>query len=56
MSKKIIAGAVIALVAGVAAYMYNKNKSKIDDAAADAYDTMNEAMNNAEKETRNIFS
>ena len=56
MSKKIIVGAVSELAAGVAAYFYNKNKSKIDEAAADAYDTMNEALNNTEKEVKNILS
>ena len=56
MSKKIIAGAVVALAAGIAAFIYNKNRSRINAAAEDAYDTMNNTLGHIEKKTENIFS
>ena len=56
MNKKIIAGAVIALAAGVAAFIYKRNRNKINEAAANAYDTVNEGINYAEEKADNIFS
>ncbi|HEY2726786.1 MAG TPA: hypothetical protein VGI61_06410 [Parafilimonas sp.] len=56
MNKKIIAGAVIALAAGVAAFIYNKRRHRIRDAAEDAYDTMDNAIYSTERQTENIFS
>ena len=35
MSKKVITGAVIALAAGIAAYFYNRNRSRINDLGDD---------------------
>jgi carbohydrate-binding DOMON domain-containing protein len=56
MNKKIIAGAVIALAAGVAAFIYNKKKNTIKNAAEEAYDDMNDGIYSLEKQTENIFS
>ncbi len=56
MNKKILAGAVIALAAGVAAFIYNKNRSKINAAAEDAYDTLSDGIYSVEERTENLFS
>jgi uncharacterized protein (UPF0333 family) len=56
MNKKIIAGAVIALAAGVAAFIYNKKRNKVSQAARDAYNTMDNAIYSTERQTENIFS
>lgn len=56
MSKKLIAGTVIALAAGIAAFIYNKNRNRINAAAEDAYDTMNDTLGHIQKKTENIFS
>ncbi len=56
MNKKIITGAVIALAAGIAAYVYNRNRSRINSAAQDAYDKMNDTIGRVESKTDNIFS
>ena len=56
MSKKVITGAVIALAAGVAAYIYNRNKNRINEAASDAYNTLDEAINRTEEKVANALS
>jgi hypothetical protein len=56
MSKKIITGAVIALAAGLATYIYRKNRSKINEVASNTYDKMNDAVSYAEDKADNIFS
>ncbi len=54
MNKKLIA--VIALAAGIAAYVYNKKKNKINEVAEDAYDTMHHTLNNIQKKTEDVLS
>ncbi len=56
MTKKIITGAVLALAAGVATYFYRKNKNRINEAASNAYDKVNDAVNYTEDKAENIFS
>ncbi|MEP6684965.1 MAG: hypothetical protein ABJA35_16950 [Parafilimonas sp.] len=56
MNKKIIAGAVIVLAAGVVAFIYNKNRNSIKDVAEDVYDDMNDSIYSLNKQTENIFS
>ena len=56
MSKKVITGAVIALAAGIAAYFYNRNRSKINEAAADAYNVADEAINGIKDDVEHSFS
>jgi len=56
MSKKVITGAVIALAAGIAAYFYNRNRSKINEAAADAYNVADEAINGIKDDLEHSFS
>lgn len=56
MNKKIITGAVIALAAGVAAFIYKRNRNKINEAAANAYDAASNGINYAEEKADNIFS
>ena len=56
MNKKIITGAVIALAAGIAAYIYKRRRNKINVAAEDAYDTMSDTMHTVESKTEAIFS
>jgi hypothetical protein len=56
MNKRIIAGAIIALTAGIAAFIYQRNRSKINEAAADAYNTTKDAMEHAAGEVENAFS
>ena len=56
MNKKIMTGALIALAAGVAAFFYNKRKSKLSMAASDAYNTMDKNINRVERKTENAFS
>jgi hypothetical protein len=56
MNKKIIAGAVIALAAGVAAYIYSKKRNKISDAAEDIYDITDDTIYSVKRQTENIFS
>lgn len=56
MSRKIVTGAVIALAAGLAAFIYKRNKSKINEAAEDAYDDFSDGIEFAESKTENLFS
>jgi hypothetical protein len=56
MNKRIITGAVIALAAGIAAFIYRRNRSRINEAAADAYNTTKDAMDYAAGEVENAFS
>ncbi len=56
MAKKVIAGAVIALAAGVAAFIYRRNKSKINEVAAEAYNGLSEATHIGEDKLENAFS
>jgi hypothetical protein len=56
MNKRIITGAVIALAAGLAAFIYKRNRSRINETAADAYNTTKDAMNYAAGEVENAFS
>jgi len=56
MNKKIIAGAVIALAAGVATFIYRKNRNRINAAAEDAYDTLSDGLYSVEERTENLFS
>ena len=56
MAKKVIAGAAIALVAGIAAFIYRRNKSKIDEAAAEAYNGLSDTVHIGEDRLENAFS
>jgi len=56
MNRKVIAGAAIALAAGIAAYIYNRKRNRLNVAAEDAYDKMNDIMDNVETKTESIFS
>ena len=56
MNKKILAGAVIALAAGIATFIYNRNRNRVNDAAADAYSKTNDAINHLEEKVENIYS
>jgi len=56
MNKRIITGAVIALAAGIAAFIYRRNRSRINEAAADAYNTTKDAVEYAAGEVENTFS
>jgi hypothetical protein len=56
MNKRIITGAVIALAAGIAAFIYRRNRNRINEAAADAYKTTKDAVEYAAGEVENTFS
>jgi len=56
MNRKIIAGAVVALAAGIATYFYNKNRKKVNAAAADAYHTASESLHLAKEKAEQFFS
>ena len=56
MNKKVITGAVIALAAGVAAFLYRRNRNKVNEAAADAYSVIGDAINRTENKIENAFS
>ena len=56
MNKKVIAGAVIALAAGLATFIYKKNKNRINAAAADAYNKTSDAVNHLEEKAENMYS
>lgn len=56
MNKKLITGAVIALAAGIATYIYKKNRNKINDAAADAYNKTHDAINHLGEKAENMYS
>lgn len=56
MNKKVIAGAVIALAAGIATYIYRRNKNKIDEYAADAYNELGNTMHVTEEKLETTFS
>ncbi len=56
MNKKLITGALVALAAGVAVYIYNKKKNSLDSIASDSYDKMNDALHFAEDKIENGFS
>jgi len=56
MNKRMITGAVIALAAGIAEFIYRRNRSRINEAAADAYNTTKDTMDYAAGEVENAFS
>ena len=56
MNKKVVTGAVIALAAGIAAYIYNRRRNKLDAVAEDSYNKMNDILERTESATENIFS
>ncbi|MBV9960626.1 MAG: hypothetical protein JO072_00135 [Parafilimonas sp.] len=56
MNKRIITGAVIALAAGIAAYIYKRKRNKLSTAAEDAYDTMNDTLYAVEEKTESVLS
>ena len=56
MSKKFMTGAVIALAAGIATYFYRKNRNRINDAAANAYNAASESLSMAEDKAEQFFS
>ena len=56
MNRKIVTGAIIALAAGIAAVLYKRNRNKIDDAAADAYDKVSDGIEYSEEKIESIFS
>jgi uncharacterized protein (UPF0333 family) len=56
MSKKFMTGAVIALAAGIATYLYRRNRDKINAAAANAYNAASESLNIAEEKAEQYFS
>lgn len=56
MTKKIIAGTAIALAAGIAAFIYRRNKNKIDEASADAYNALSDTMHIEEEKLVNAIS
>ena len=56
MNKRIITSAVIVLAAGIAAFIYRRNRNRINEVAADAYNTTKDAMEHAAGEVENAFS
>jgi len=56
MNKKLIAGAMIALAAGIATFIYKKNRNKINDVAADAYNKTNDVINHLGEKAENLYS
>jgi len=56
MNKRIITGAVIALAAGIAAFIYRRNRNRINEVAADTYNATKDAMDYAAGEVENAFS
>ncbi len=56
MNKKAITGAVIALAAGIVAFIYTRKRNRINEAAANAYNELEDAINRTERETENAFS
>ena len=56
MNRKIITGAVVALAAGIATYFYNRNRKKVNAAAADAYNIASESLHLAEEKAEQFFS
>lgn len=56
MNKRVIAGAVIALAAGITAFIYNRRKNRLNKAATDAYNAMDDAIDITERETEHSFS
>ncbi len=56
MNKNIITGAIVALAAGIAVYIYNKKKSRLSTIASDTYDKMNDTLHSVQDKTVNIFS
>jgi len=56
MNKKVMTGVIIALAAGITAFIYNRKKNRLNMAAADAYADAYYAMDDAIDHTENIFS
>ncbi|MFT4155787.1 hypothetical protein [Parafilimonas sp.] len=56
MNKKVIAGAVVALAAGIATFIYRRNKNKIDEYASDAYNELGDEMRVTEDRLETAFS
>lgn len=55
MNRKIVTGALIALAAGIAVFYY-KNRNKVNEAAADAYDKLNKGIDYTKDKADSIFS
>jgi hypothetical protein len=56
MNKKIITGAVIALAAGITAFIYNRRRNRLNEAAANVYNSTDDAINIIERKTEHVFS
>jgi hypothetical protein len=56
MNKKMITGAMIVLAAGIAAFIYNRRRNRLNEAAADSYNELSDALKKTENETEHIFS
>ena len=56
MNKKVIAGSLIILAAGIATYFYNKRRNKISSIASDTYNTMDDVFGDIEDKTEHSFS
>ena len=55
MNKKIITGAILALAAGIAAFVYNRRRNRLST-TADSYNSMDNAMYNTGDQTEQNFS
>jgi len=56
MNGKIITGAVLALAAGVAAFIYNRNRHRINDTAADLYNATRDAVDYTKNDIETAIS
>ncbi len=55
MNNKIVGGALIVIVAGLATFFYMRRKNRLNFLAADAYDIMDTNFRNLEKRTENFL-
>ena len=56
MNKKVIAGAVIALAAGIAAFIYNRKRDRINESAADLYNATKDSVSDLGRDIEHSFS
>lgn len=56
MNKKIIAGTVIALAAGIATFLYKKNRNRIHALATETDKAAKEALHFGEEKAERLYS
>lgn len=55
MNKKLVAGAIIVIAAGLTTFLYKKRKNKLQTIAANTYDDVDNAFHNITDKAENLY-